>query len=233
MFLDVQDNTIIVQTSDYLANGDPTFHMGVGTLKSSSATDEDTKTSMPLIRYQGGRYFGGNPQSGSEAANAGDMQFSFAQRYSEDERFTDFATGDITLPGEGSKRIRRLLMETGSANDMQHMLGEYKVTWNTAQGKRAGWIRLTRVVNGLAMNDDGTVQCYQGVGSAVSYSMTCALLPTPNLQQEWMGRADIVKLNPFHRNVRSYDLIMRTRDRHGNWLGLGKVGLPGLAIPAN
>lgn len=64
--------------------------------------------------------------------------------------------------------------------------------------------------------------------------MRCALLDTPDLQQNWKGSATI-RVNPFYRDVsEGYpSFYVRTRDRHGNWLGLGKVNLPGLAIPAD
>ncbi len=228
VFLDVQENTVIVQTSDYLKSGDPTFHMGASHLIAPSYGGKDTTATVPLLQYGRGRYFGGPAQSGIEVANAGALGLTVAAW--SDKSSTDFATGDIQLPGESTQQIRRLELET-SNNPMDNKLGEYLLRWNTTQGKRSSWVRLTRLENNIAMSDDGLVQCY-GATSQYPNQMRCALLPSPNLAQNWTGMAD-VRLNTFHRNEEGYDFIMRTRDQHGNWLGLGKVDLPGLAIPVD
>ncbi|QNN56837.1 hypothetical protein H9K76_20430 [Diaphorobacter ruginosibacter] len=104
----------------------------------------------------------------------------------------------------------------------------------TERSAITGWVRLMRVNGRFAMNEDGTVQCYQDIPRQDPYSMRCALLDMPDLQQSWKGSADIT-IHPFHRDVsEGYpSFYMRTRDRFGNWLGLGPVRLPGLDIPAN
>ena len=141
VFLDVQDDTIIVQTSDYLDTGEPTFHMGVANLKLDDplAHLPFAISEMSMLRYADGRYFGSPALSGHEAANAGALHLKFSLK--------GFGVGDIQLPGEhGMKPIRRLALEASSG--------------------------------------------------------------TPS--------------NPY----RSFT---STRDQHGNWLGLGKVNLPGLS----
>ena len=228
VFLDVQENTVIVQTSDYLKSGDPTFHMGVSHLIKPAYDGKDTTATVPLLQYGGGRYFGGPAQSGAEVANAGALGLTIAAWG--DRSSTDFATGDIQLPGESNQQIRRLELEA-SNNPMDNKLGEYLLRWNTTQGKRTSWVRLSRIENNIAMSGDGLMQCY-GATLQLPNQMRCALLPSPNLAQDWVGMAD-VRLNVFHRNEEGYDFVMRTRDQHGNWLGLGKVNLPGLSIPEN
>lgn len=231
VFLDVQDSTIIMETSDYLAHGEPTFHMGAGTLaairlESASEGDRDTTARLELKRSAGGRYFGGPAQSGAETENAGQLQLGIAPW--DDRGTTDFGTAQLQLPGEKSKQIRRLQLEA-TDNPMSNKLGEYLVRWSL--GARLSWIRLTRLEDNIAKTSDGLTQCY-GATVLSPRTMRCALLPTPDLFQDWLTHAD-VELNPFHRNMQSSNLIMRTRDHHGNWLGLGPVRLPGLDIPAN
>ena len=231
VFLDVQDDTVVMQTSDYLANGEPTFHMGSGTLKTSTTLYGDTTLSMPLVRYAGGRYFGGPEQSGHEAATAGMASLSFSLRTGGVPN--DMATGRITLPGEGAKTIRRLAFHA-PGDGIENMLGEYFIRWNSAQPSNQGWVQLTRVEGRVAMNADGSVQCSQDSPRLKPYSMRCTLLDTANPGQSAKGTIHI-SANPFHRDV-AFDFntsYLRTRDQFGHWLGLGDVNLPGLAIPQN
>ncbi|QNP47297.1 hypothetical protein [Diaphorobacter aerolatus] len=231
VFLDVQDNTIIAQTSDYLANGEPTFHMGSGSLKSSSSSAGATTAEMPIVRYAGGRYFGGPARSGHEATTAGTLKLAFSPIYS--HIYSDMATGSVSLPGEEARTIRRLEFEPPGVG-MEHLLGEYYVQWNAAEPHLASWVKLTQIVRGDAVNAEGTVRCMQEPQRRDPNSMLCVLLEPPVEANRWRGTARIT-VNPFHRNTaETYpSFFVRTRDRHGNWLGLGTVSLPGLAIPTN
>ncbi|MPM05476.1 hypothetical protein SDC9_51766 [bioreactor metagenome] len=236
IFLDVQDETIVVQTSDYLATGESTFHMGAGLLNGSNTLHGDTTTAMSLQRYAGGRHFGGPAQTGHEAANAGELKLSFSPMIGKE--YTDFAVGEVTLPGESAQRIRRLQFEPDSLG-MENMLGEYLVEWDTWEGilgKEERWVRLTRVEGQYAKNDDGTVQCARSpFGVAEQYRMLCVWNLEPDAKfdlMKWWRRGEVT-IHPFNREKDLVPYTPRTRDRHGNWLGLGAVNLPGLAIPAN
>ena len=228
VFLDVQDDTVIVQTSDYLANGEPTFHLGTSSLQGSLKLRGDTTSAMSMFRYAGGRHFGSPAQSAKEVANAGELKLSFTPQTN--NVYTDFATGDVRLPGEGSQRIKRLQFEPVSL-DMEGMLGEYLDTWRKNLAQEERWFRLTRVEGAVAKNDDGTVQCKRDSSDPRPNGMNCVWSLSPDAastaENEW-GRASL-SIHPFHRETSGTTL--RTRDRHGNWLGLGKVSLPGLAIP--
>ncbi|MBF5005190.1 hypothetical protein [Diaphorobacter caeni] len=228
VFLDVQENTAIIQTSDYLQSGEPTFHMGAGSLRASPNGISETTAEMPLIRYQGGRHFGGPAQSGSEAANAGTLQLMISPLKDSDS--TDFATGSIRLSTESAKPMHRLRFEA-SSNLLADKLGEYFIRWKTAGGYIQRWERLTRLEDIFATNDDGTVKCYVSTPSEPD-GLRCAWLPSPNISQAWLGSASLT-ISPFQRktNPNAPDMLYRTRDQHGNWLGLGAVDLPGLAIP--
>ena len=234
IFLDIQDETVIVQTSDYLPNGEATFHMGAGVLTSSNTLSGDTTASMSLFQYGGGRYFGGPAQTGREVSRDGELKLAFSPIYG--TKFTDFATGDIQLPKESTQRIKRLQFEP-TMDVLQTMLGEYLVNWETWEGierHEERWLRLTRIEGEFAKNDDGTVQCRRWHTTEFNeYSMYCIWHESPDAAYDswpWLFRAE-VQLVPFQRDASTPTL--RTRDRHGNWLGLGAVNLPGLAIPVN
>ncbi|MPM05477.1 hypothetical protein SDC9_51767 [bioreactor metagenome] len=226
IFLDVQDDTIIVQTSDYLSNGEPTFHLGTGSLNPTATSTSDTTAATPLILNEGGRYFGGPAQSGKEVATAGPVSLGFS-RYIPGavSEITDFGYGSIALPSETRKVMRRLNMD-GDNSTMNYFLGEYFFSWYTREENVSPYVRLSRVDGLFVTNEDGTVQCYR----ARPTTLRCALLPSNNINQPWTGSADI-NIRPFDRGPEEGDLILRTRDRHGNWLGLGAVNLPGLVIP--
>lgn len=227
VFLDAQDNTLIVQTSDYLVTGEPSFHMGVSTLKSSFNRAEDTTTGMSLLRYADGRYFGGPAQSGREVAEAGSTRMTFpAPTFTKEKG--EIVRGTVTLPGEATKAMRRLQLEGPSAG-IEHMLGEYFIRWS---GTAPEIVRLVRMEGRFALSADGRVQCFQPIQREDPYKMTCAYLLATDRFDNWLASASI-QVGPFPRvAVPSYgDFSRRTRDQHGNWLGLGVVNLPGLAIP--
>ena len=230
VFLDVQDGAIVMQTSDYLANGEPTFHMGSGGLKSKSSPEvySDTTTAMQLVRYAGGRYFGGPAQTGHDAATAGMVGLSFSLLNG--GTMTDFATGSITLPGETTKTIRRLDFNPPGAG-IDHLLGEYFIHWRYGEPNANSWVQLSRIEGRYAMNADGTVKCSQSIPRLDPYAMHCELRGKTELGQVENRSADI-SVNPFHRDLTpsAGPYFLRTRDQYGHWLGLGAVNLPGLAI---
>ena len=95
-------------------------------------------------------------------------------------------------------------------------------------------MRLTQVEGNIAKNEDGSVLCQQRDASN-RYRMFCVLYPTDSITPgsiNGKGQA-YVEVTPFNAGTSIERTVMRTRDAHGNWLGLGKVNLPGLAIPAD
>ena len=226
VFLDVQDNTVVVQTSDYLANGEPTFHLGSKPLSPSATERTSTTAKVPLQRYAGGRYFGGPAKSGVVVGLPGSIALDFAPYYGNNQ-YTDFATGQITLPNESAKRMRRLALEPISTG-LDYFFGEYLVRWSLLKPADSSWVRLTRVAGEFVLNDDGSIQCTRKWANQ-PLKLQCALLDMENPQGPWKGIADI-EIRPFDRGSTSERLIARTRDQHGHWLGLGAVNLPGLAI---
>ena len=60
--LDVQGNTAFLQVFNYEKSGAATFHTAVGKL------DDAASMTVPLLRFKGGRYFGGPAQIGVKMA---------------------------------------------------------------------------------------------------------------------------------------------------------------------
>ncbi len=229
VFLDVQNDTIIMQTSDYQANGEPTFHLGASSLQDNRGFDKDavTSTAMLLRQYANGRYFGGPAQSGIEVGNAGELRATFAKYY--DGLPTDFATGDVALPNEGLARMRRLNMEPANTF-MERALGEYLLNWGDMGGVKLSWVRLNRMEGNEAVNDDGSVRCTNLPARGPNWVRCIWSRYIGSVNSK--NHADF-ELRPFGRYGNQAAILMQTRDSHGNWLGLGKVNLPGLAIPAD
>lgn len=236
VFLDVQENTIIVQTSDYLASGEPTFHLGASSLQGANTSKGDTTASFSLFRYKNGRYFGGPAQPGVEAVKEGGAYLAFSPNYGNNDAFSHFATGRVTLPGEESKRMRRLQLEATPIDGIEHMLGDYFIGFSgmSVSSSHLRHVRLTKVEGDVAQNDDGSVRCQQRDASN-RFRMSCVLYETTSITPGVLngkGQAD-VKVSPFNTAGDDFNRQLRTRDAHGNWLGLGKVNLPGLAISAD
>ena len=92
--LDVQGNTVFMQVFNYEKSGAATFHTAVGKL------DDSASMTVPLLRFKGGRHFGGPAQIGVEDGTAGDVTL----------RFTDGLNGSEQFPGEQEQPIARFLV---------------------------------------------------------------------------------------------------------------------------
>ena len=82
--LDVQGNTAFLQVFNYEKNGAATFHTAVGQLDDSAAM------TVPLLRFKGGRSFGGPVQDAVADGTAGDVTV----------KFVDGLNGTVQFPGE-------------------------------------------------------------------------------------------------------------------------------------
>ena len=92
--IDVQGNTVFMQVFNYEKSGAATFHTAVGKL------DEAASMTVPLLRFKGGRYFGGPAQIGVEDGSAGEVTL----------RFADGLNGTVQFPGEQAQPISRFLV---------------------------------------------------------------------------------------------------------------------------
>ena len=89
--IDVQGNTFFMQVFGYEKNGDATFYTATGTMDGDSVT-------APLMRYAGGRSFGGAARDAVEDQSLGNVTMSFSNGLA----------GTIQLPGEPARAMRRL-----------------------------------------------------------------------------------------------------------------------------
>lgn len=137
MAIDVQTGTLVMQVYNYAPNGKATFHLAVAPYK-------DGQASGALKSYQGGRYFGSGPLSGSEASDAGEV---FLQ-------FTSPTKGFIRFPGEAAVTMERFQFGA-QAPDLNSLLG----TWSfyDSTNKEAAQAKLTKVEGGFASG--GGLQC--------------------------------------------------------------------------
>ncbi len=93
--IDVQGNTFFMQVFGYEKNGDATFYTATGQMDGNGVT-------APLMRYQGGRSFGGEARDAVEDKSLGDVTVSFRNGLK----------GTVQLPGEQPLSIERFLVSS-------------------------------------------------------------------------------------------------------------------------
>lgn len=107
MSIDVQYDNSVMLTYNYEQSGAPTFHMGISPYA-------DNKSTAHLIRYEGGRYFGGPAVSAQEVADAGEVRLQFLTPI----------LGKVQFPGEPEVPMERF--EFGAANPSpQSLYGDW------------------------------------------------------------------------------------------------------------
>ena len=92
LVIDVQGNTFFMQVFGYEKNGDATFYTATGQMDGNGVT-------APLMRYQGGRSFGGGARDAVEDKSLGDVTVSFSNGLK----------GTVQFPGEPAADIERFL----------------------------------------------------------------------------------------------------------------------------
>ena len=92
--IDVQGNTFFMQVFGYEKNGDATFYTATGTMDGDSVT-------APLMRYTGGRSFGGSARDAVEDKSLGDVTVSFRNGLK----------GTVQFPGEPPVEMERFLVK--------------------------------------------------------------------------------------------------------------------------
>lgn len=117
MAIDVQNDELVMQLYGYESNGDPTFHLAVGTLKfptSHAPGQEMPHITARLKRYAGGRYFGGPSLSGREVADAGKVEIIFKSPLK----------GKVRFPGEDWLAIEKFQFGYSERN-LEALLGQW------------------------------------------------------------------------------------------------------------
>ena len=197
--VDVQNRIIGMQMFAYEQNGQPTFYMASGSLNNNQA-------SLPLNRYQGGRYLGSGDRSGVEAGSPGTVSI----------RFTSSTTGYIRLPGEGEKAISRY--EFGySRNDAASIMG----TWSFV-GAVNGTNTVYTEVEDLYTNIGPTSA--SGAGLVVNKSLTFAC--EQQVSGQLAGLTLCIRLSSAGQTQRIYAIRWSLHDgegdlndKNGNFLG--------------
>ena len=158
--VDVQNGLFGMQMYAYESSGQPTFYLAVGPLVDNAIT-------TALHRYQGGRYFGSGPLSGTETASPGNVSV----------RFTSSTEGFMTLPGESEVAISRFEFgyTQGDANNLMG-LWLYTGVGQSSANNRIDVVRLTTNTGpaldggtGLVVNDNDTFGCEQISPDATGY----------------------------------------------------------------
>lgn len=90
--IETQNGVMVVTVYGYDGGGKGTFYLGTGTLSGDTLT-------VPLNVYRGGKTFGGSSRSATDAGSVGQMKL----------RFIDDLTGEVTFPGESTKRVSKLV----------------------------------------------------------------------------------------------------------------------------
>ncbi|XDF37313.1 hypothetical protein RBH89_09785 [Paracidovorax avenae] len=157
MAIDVQNEVLVMQVFNYESNGDPTFHLAVGKMKYGTSN-----VVTQLKRYAGGRYFGGPPLTGHEAADSGKVELAFDSTL----------TGWVKFPGEDWLAIEKFQFGYGKKNP-EALLGEWsfgafddwdwtivldRVEGNEAKGKYASCNYTEGKINPY-LEYNGTVFC--------------------------------------------------------------------------
>lgn len=216
--LDVQFGVAIVQSFHYLPDGRPSFAMAAAPLSADGASLE-----LPLMRYRGGRYFGGPAQSGGLQESAGTLRLEFqTEELPAGGRSPDQSAGFVQYPGEQNKKIRRFSL-LGDPAAPEQLLGQWMVLLTPVLGgwEAADWmpISLDHVLDGVAMTADGNLRCKPGPSG-----------PNTLVQCEGSinkaGTALAVTGSFSLRNGEIPDQALRLRDLFGNWLGLGLKPVP-------
>ncbi len=182
--IDAQNGTLVLQMYAYEPSGQPTFYMTSGALTNN-------RFAAPLIRYQGGRYLGSGPMSGSEDRNMGQVSM----------RFTSGVSGFITLPGEQEVAISRF--NFGYPAVASSLRGIWTMTSIGSEGLQTLGVELIRQTsatsngNGLMTSGDGLFGCEHQVRGALAGETLC------------------VWINSSGQILRSYRFVYSVNDGEG------------------
>lgn len=202
--LDVQGGKLVMQVFGYQANGQPTFHMGVGDYAMEPG-EYSSSARFDLQQYGGGRSVGGAPASAYWVQNAGEVVvrvFGLEQ--------STLSQAMVQFPGEEAKLMQRIPLESTESLEDQ-FFGE----WYFASFAKAGGpltVTLDRMDGDVATNEDGSVRCQLDDKSRRG-------------QCQWNGSPGSWNYIDLRDGFSMNQQFMRVRDRHGNWSGLGNVPL--------
>ncbi|WP_157768740.1 hypothetical protein [Paracidovorax avenae] len=219
MAIDVQNDVLVMQVFNYESNGDPTFHLAVGKMKYGTSN-----VVTQLKRYAGGRYFGGPPLTGHEAADSGKVELAFDSTLAGWVKFPgeDWLAIEKFQFGYGKKNPEALLGEWsfGAFDDWDYGVTLDRVEGNEAKGRNAS-CHYTEGRTNPYLEYNGTILCTLyvfGSGSttfqAVSFDATSEIRGVPAMSRT-VDKPDL------YRWRRGF--AMQIRDKNGTPVGLGQL----------
>lgn len=163
--IDVQNNVMVVAMYTYEASGEPVFYLGSAPLQyDSSAIPSVT---MELIRYKGGRYFGGPATAAEVQYSAGTVRF----------RFTSGGVGFVTFPKEPEKAIVRF--NYGYDNSPGSLKGQWLFVSLASFGQEVEVVNLEQLLpptatgNGVVATLAGDFTCEYQTSGTYRYWTVC------------------------------------------------------------
>lgn len=204
--LDVQGGKLVMQVFGYQANGQPTFHMGVGTYASDTENSGTSGTRFGLQQYAGGRSIGGDPANAHWVQDAGDVVVSVSGAQD-----SSLAQAMVQFPGEEAKLMTRFALEPQQSLEDQ-FFGEWYFP-AIANGGGPLTVTLNRLDGHVATNEEGSVHCQF---DAAAQQNVCRWNHPRSALQYWAKLDDAFSIS--HSSL-------RVRDRHGNLTGLGDAPL--------
>lgn len=209
MSIDVQYDSSVMLTYNYEKSGAPTFHMGISTAYANN------KATAHLIRYEGGRYFGGPALSAREVADAGEVKLEFVTP----------TLGNIQFPGEAPVVIERFQFGATQPSP-QSLFGSWM--FFDPEQKQLRFYNVNTVDSAHPDTATGSgsagfpVRCSYPGGGAID-AVKCTDQNTMSLDNYRFtpvnGRA-IGRHDASPRDTTVY--VLRVKDRNGRLAGLGK-----------
>jgi len=204
--LDVQGGKLVMQVFNYQPNGEPTFHMGVGTYASDADGSNNSSAHFSLQQYAGGRSVGAEAASAHWVQDAGNVVVSVSGA-----KDSTLAQALVQFPGEAAKRMTRFALEPQQSLE-DRFFGEW-VFPAIASGGGPLTVTLNRIDGDVVTNEEGSVRCQF---NAATQHYECGW-NHPRSAYHYRGNLS----DAFSISHSS----MRVRDRHGNLTGLGDAPL--------
>ena len=204
MAIDVQSGKLVMQVYNYETSGASTFHMAVADYAQGKAADS-------LIRYEGGRYYGGPALIAHAAGDAGPVQVNF----------TSPTKGTLQFPGEPAVSMQRYQFGDAAAPQPESLFGGWMIF---DPGKnQLEYYTLDHVYAGDPTVATGTgallsIRCNYPGGAAEAVKCT----------DQTFTSIDDYRFTPVNgRAIGSHDetstiYVLRVKDRNGVLAGLGK-----------
>jgi len=200
MAIDVQYDKLVMQVYNYEPSGAATFHMAVADYQRGQATGR-------LMRYEGGRYYGGPELIGHEAGDAGEVKLDFATP----------TRGTLQFPGEPAVAIQRYQFGA-AAPQPESLLGKWM--FFTPDSGSLAYLRLDGISPTQPAATGGFLDiCKYTDGETVQCNSDSPVNHDEFHFKPVNGRA--IGTHSMSGGPESPVYVLRLKDRHGTLAGLG------------